>query len=574
MYLLNYIVSLHYYLPLWVLIVLAATGTAVTKPVTAAPATPCSIIATLLSRQRATDLQQRVDRIDHRQDASTHSYIWIAPGDYNFSHDNFNISNARNLRLVVAASSAELSIDPLVARHYHANSSLDHNNVKNVNATFWFSGDAGINISHSTNVRLGGIIHADENGYEYGTSSPSYSMNSSFIIIDYDPLPSSSSHTNFQETSGITLHLFNCSNVTVEDVVLRAAPFMAVTAFQGYGNHTFRNIHFVPHPSRDLVGRRDAMHFSDLRVGPTVINSTIGYTGDDFFNVHSTMLLVLNCSHNATEGRQSSSKWECLLVNPRVLPSAPRNSVYGTFSTLEFVRPGDVLSFYPWPAADMVMQLPLVTNATVVYLENVSADYGALAQEILPPLLQYPPNTSWHQATNQTTQFAADDVWRVSMQLNTTVTPISLPPVGSIVTVDTITTGGTQLINNVFSNTNCNFGRFKSPGSIIRGNTFRGARNENLEITPLPQWFEGPVNVRDIDIEDNVFYVHDSHQLPIYCGPLCEHPGCPYGRCRQCPLCDNHDSAWTKNVRLRHNRIVPLQELAPLQFGTGNQARH
>ncbi|KAG7340762.1 hypothetical protein IV203_024305 [Nitzschia inconspicua] len=426
------------------------------------------------------------------------------------------------------------------------------------NATFWFSGQSGINVSHSSNVQLGGGIQQRQ---------------SPFLIIDYHPLPPP--HTDFHETSGITLHLFNCSNITVHTVVIRAAPFMAVTAFQGYGNHIFSNIQLEPHPSREWVARRDAIHVSDLRLGPTLVNSTIGYTGDDFFNVHSTLLLVLNCSRISPQDASSPSI-NCLLVNPRVLPDAPRNTVYGTLSNLEFVQPGDVISFYQWPASDMAMR-PILTDTKVRYLHDVSRQYGRDAQETLPSLLQYPPKTSWHEATNQTTKFEADEVWSVMLELNEPHHPYQytpLPPLGSIATVDTISSAGAKIINNTFVDTNCNFGRFKSPGGVIQGNTFRQAGNENLELTALPQWLEGPVNVRDVQVVDNVFYVDQIQQLPVHCGPLCEHPGCDYGQCVQCPICDGYDTTWAKNITLQKNQIVPSIRATKEDSDAVDQTRH
>jgi len=46
-------------------------------------------------------------------------------------------------------------------------------------------------------------------------------------------------------------------------------------------------------PGRAKVGLRDATHFSDQRVGPTIVDSIIGFTGDDFFNVHAAAALGL-----------------------------------------------------------------------------------------------------------------------------------------------------------------------------------------------------------------------------------------------------------------------------------------
>ena len=128
------------------------------------------------------------------------------------------------------------------------------------------------------------------------------------------------------------------------------------------------------------------------------------------------------------------------------------------------------------------------------------------------------------------------------------------PPVGTIVTIDTIASAGTRIMHNTFLHNDCNLGRFKSSGGVIQDNTFQQANKANLEITPLPQWFEGPVHVQNILIADNVF-IGEGPILPVHCGPLCENPNCPYSSCQQCPTCQ-HDTAWTTNITLRNNTVV------------------
>jgi hypothetical protein len=53
---------------------------------------------------------------------------------------------------------------------------------------------------------------------------------------------------------------------------------MVVTAWNGGGDHHFTRVQFEPTLERHS---RDALHFSDQRIGPTFIDCTIGYTGAD-----------------------------------------------------------------------------------------------------------------------------------------------------------------------------------------------------------------------------------------------------------------------------------------------------
>lgn len=143
--------------------------------------------------------------------------------------------------------------------------------------TLWFAGSAGVNLTDSTDVQLVGSSNT-------AFAGPAWTL-------DYDPPPTK------QELAGSTLNLLNCTRVLAEDVTIRAAPYMAVTAWNGGGAHVFRRLTFgPPKPGayRGLVGLRDATHFSDQRIGPTIVDSVIGYTGDDFFvSTHNLCTLCL-----------------------------------------------------------------------------------------------------------------------------------------------------------------------------------------------------------------------------------------------------------------------------------------
>jgi hypothetical protein len=497
--------------------------------------------SSLSSSWTANDLQKVINsaiRIPNNS-SNIKTIIHVPPGDYFFGRRSLNITHAQNLTIVP-----------------------NKNSTGNENITLWFSGDAGINISHSVNVQI---------GQDSTINTTSGSDGVGRIIIDYDPPPPP--QPTFRETSGITLHMYNCTRISVHNLVIRAAPFMAVTAFHGGGDHSFHRLTFelTNRPSadnttnvttaRNLVGVRDALHFSDLRKGPTIVDSTIGYTGDDFFNVHNTLLLVLQCKYALLNNTQEQERLlECLLVNPRVTVDAERETVYGTFSILKFVQPNrDTMSFYAWPATDMILY-PSIQGATVQSIVDVSDSFGNTAQKTLPPMLMHPPTMSWMEATNQTTKFSANEVWKVALRLppKSTVAEPPLPPppmLGSIVSIDTLSSEGAKIINNTFTNSDCNIGRFKSSGGVIQGNVFRKARIHNLEISALPQFFEGPVDVQGILVADNWIEEEETSMDPIiHCGPLCEKRECHPGECDACPSCTK-DTFWAKNINLRNNTI-------------------
>eukprot|EP01047_Picozoa_sp_COSAG01_P071529 COSAG01_NODE_11130_length_2000_cov_1.946344_1_plen_238_part_00 len=124
----------------------------------------------------------------------------------------------------------------------------------------WFAGGAGVNLTDCTDVQLVGSGAMDG-------SKPAW-------VLDYDPPPT------HQILTGSTLNLLNSTRVLAEDVTIRAAPYMAVTAWNGGGAHVMRRLVFERVAGRARVGLRDAMHFSDQRIGPTIEDSVVGFTGD------------------------------------------------------------------------------------------------------------------------------------------------------------------------------------------------------------------------------------------------------------------------------------------------------
>eukprot|EP01050_Picozoa_sp_SAG11_P017666 SAG11_NODE_2571_length_3211_cov_4.163239_3_plen_329_part_00 len=148
----------------------------------------------------------------------------VPGGAYHFGSTNFQIEGAENLAL--------LAPEPL---------------------DLWFAKPAGVNITNCKDLSLGNI------SINYGEVSTEVT-------------------TTAGGAQGITLNLLNSSRVSVSDVSITGAAFMVITAWNGYGDHHFTRVHFEPSLGRKC---RDALHFSDQKVGPTFVDCVIGYTGDD-----------------------------------------------------------------------------------------------------------------------------------------------------------------------------------------------------------------------------------------------------------------------------------------------------
>lgn len=433
----------------------------------------------------APELQAQLDAAVHRRDP----VFTIPPGAYNFTTTNLEITGATAIRVVAAG------------------------------VTLWFGGTGtrmpGVNISNCDRVNVSGPLTIDYYGLRHARSG----------------IP------------GITYNLLNSSDVTSEDITIVKAPFFSVTAFNGGGGHVFRRFHLPADTGTDASGRptdrwpheRDAFHFSDLRRGVVLEDSDAAGFGDDFFNSHNTLMIVL----------RRESPTSLLLVNPHLQNVAyGRNTVYGTNCALENVRGGDTMSFFAYPDLRDCRSAPLGGDAcTVLGAPEAITDGATLADAatLAKAMIE----------EHGTIAFDASDVWRVKFR-----SPVSAS-VGraALVNIDSFSTPGTIIRNNVFNGSKYNIGRFKSNGGLIINNTFTGAGSRNLEITPLPWYFEGNLPlVRDVIVSGNTFLAEGT--APIHCSPYCGQTAPPKNSsCALCTVCQ-HDSPWAANISVSDNHMI------------------
>lgn len=466
------------------------------------------------ARHVANELQEKVDAAI----ASGAPTLTIPGGAYHFGETNFQIVGARNLAL--------LAPEPI---------------------TLWFSksSQAGVNITNAEDLSLGNWTIDYENSGEHELRLDDKSKDKVYRAI--------------------TLHLFNSTRVDISNLIVRQCGGewpMVLTAFNGGGAHKFTGIKFESTLNRLA---RDAIHFSDQRVGPTIKDSVIGYTADDLFNIHTTLMIVLKCE----------TPTSCLIVNPHLQGPESVNTVYGTNSVMQMVVPGlDKMSFFSWITDKFVTTryggappLPVVGTERIVNRSLLEE-----AATLVPELAQH-GSLNPVSLSNTTVQWHAWDVWRVEFADNV--------PAGvgrtAMVQIDTISNAGTVLKNNLFTDTNCNLGRYKCSDSLIEGNTFRNAAIQSLELSWLPQFFEGPVMLSNVTLASNTFQSQGKH--PIHCGPFCGSEQCLYdksdqptgtwtnGGCPQCPDCAQArggNTQWTKDIHLRNNSILPMSPLIAL----------
>ena len=425
---------------------------------------------------RAAALQTAV------KEAATGATISLS-GVYNFSQESFLVENKVGLTLSGSSSS------PAMFVFQYRKDVLPHDMQTTGRL------HPGINISRSSNVTV------------------------SFAAIDYLPKarvlfcknPRAGCAEGVGPSGpGITVHLVNSERIVIEDVAIHAAPYMAITSFNGEGGHTLRRVRFeLNEPGQALVAEKDGIHEADVRRGITVEDSTIGFLNDDFFNVHSNLLVVCSCEGDS-----------CLVMNPHVVPGEPQ----GFISLLDGAHAGDTMSFFPLipkPPDEESTSTPI--SAPITKLKPLFAEASIVQrlEKITDPAMQAQASAFAVAASNATTNnlmhfagpsFAPDcfgpatcphpvDLWRVTFEA-----PLPLRvPNASLAGINELGSAGARFVGNNFTTTTC-AARWKSSNSTIANNTFSHASGQSLTITYLQDWLEGPALISNVSILGNTFH--------------------------------------------------------------------
>ena len=148
----------------------------------------------------------------------------------------------------------------------------------------------------------------------------------------------------FYVWKGFTYVIANSSRVITQDVAIHASGDMAVSEMDGEGGHTYRRLKVLARNGRLVAGIADGLHTSDLDHGSIVEDCHLSGLLDDYFNVQTTMLLVLEVDGTTVT-----------LVHPHTSDQAGdfgddgkpvTDQWYGTTEPLSRVRAGEELIFY------------------------------------------------------------------------------------------------------------------------------------------------------------------------------------------------------------------------------------
>jgi len=299
------------------------------------------------------------------------------------------------------------------------------------------------------------------------------------------PVPPEGSLVTVFPRRRITFQAINSSRVTAEDVTIHAGGNMGFLEVDGGGAHTYRRVAIARKPgSAGLMAlNADGFHSKSVGVGPTLEDSTISFTGDDFLNVHGTMLVVCKALPPTSPAAEMSGATSLAIIDV-------------SSGSLEATRAGDTLSFYALepgrqPAvnaklgAGVVRALEKITDAA-----TVKECHGASAAMQRPPLDAY-------LIVNTATQ----PVYRVDFEaaLSAAVTASRY----NLANVERFTGAGAVLRRNHFHDSCGSGGRIllKSRGATFSHNVAR--RFGGVLVTTEQMWLEGDLGMGGVRLENN-----------------------------------------------------------------------
>eukprot|EP00039_Didymoeca_costata_P022152 m.346225 g.346225 ORF g.346225 m.346225 type:complete len:514 (+) comp28439_c0_seq1:48-1589(+) len=272
------------------------------------------------------------------------------------------------------------------------------------------------------------------------------------------------------------LTFLNSSRCAFASVEMHSYPNVGISDSGGVGGNMLEKVVISRNASSPLfqylVGNMGALNSNGAFHGPKVIGCNFSHIGDDFFNSHTSIGVVI-----AREGDSivlaTFDKGHTLLAaqgaNVSLYhPVNPKNLQNSSFSPQQLWN-GNLLSVNA-----------SITNASLQNLaqqvqKNIMRVYGIQ----LVPFMGF-----------------AVEV-KVSSSL-----PEVLPPYAYF---QTDSCRGSEIVGNVFFDGFARMGPFKPIGGVVKGNTFRNSHQGGVLVTPDFYFMEGNVNPQDIVVEENVF---------------------------------------------------------------------
>lgn len=153
-----------------------------------------------------------------------------------------------------------------------------------------------------------------------------------------------------------------------------------------------------------------------------------------------------------------------------------------------------------------------IIEATAIHDENITAEALASVGRLDSSKLATPAIQTW------------DAVALWSVRLSTKIPSGSSGDCCQLCTLDRFGGKGATIARNHFINGAALLGRTKSSGATISANTWDNTATHTLEIAALQAFMEGPVEINNVSIVDNVFIDSTTNGTsPVSAGPNTTH---------------------------------------------------
>ena len=317
-------------------------------------------------------------------------------------------------------------------------------------------------------------------------------------------LPPAGSLVTVIPRRGFTWQALNCSQMTAENVTVHAGGNMGFLERLGAGNNTYRGVKIVRRAgSPGLVAlNADGFHSSDVGTGPTLIDSEISFTGDDFFNCHNRMLVVCGSSNSRRAPSLSLSLTAptaaddtLVLIDTSGGALSDTAAIVGTNASFWGLLPGS-----PHRANPALGQATIVDVSEEMDANIVRRCHNATEIMAAPP----------HNA-HFVVSVASAPIYRVRF---TAALPHAVTPFSTLANLEAHSAYGAHVARNHFHDACGTGGRVsaKAPGGTYTDNIFE--RFGGMHVYSEQIWLEGALNIKNVQLRNNTLV--DANGPPLH----------------------------------------------------------
>ena len=280
---------------------------------------------------------------------------------------------------------------------------------------------------------------------------------------------------------GYTWNIMNSSKITTENVTIHAGGNMGFHESFGKGGNIYNSVAIKRRAGSNhlLALNADGFHSSCVEKGPTLQNSEISFTGDDFLNIHNRMLIICKSLDLNT----------LAIIDPS-----------GSNGTLAEMSTGDTISFFKLlGGADCKNGCPISNKrlgVSVVKQSNLVTDDHELLKECSQAFveMQKPPYNA-----PMVLPAIPNIVYKIQFQdavpTEATATKYNL---GNF---DNRSSAGSVVINNHFHDGFSRMGLLKAVDLTYKNNIVE--RANGLYIDSEQEWLEGDLGLHNITVINN-----------------------------------------------------------------------